>query len=74
MECKWGFFVVLMLRLREQIYVNCETAAERLRSQLAQFLSIMVSQTQSKEVNTFWLSFFLLAVCLSLCLCIRLCV
>ncbi|BFZ22115.1 hypothetical protein BsWGS_25154 [Bradybaena similaris] len=38
-------------KLREQIYVNCETAAERLRSQLAQFLSIMVSQTQSKELQ-----------------------
>ncbi|CAG5119096.1 unnamed protein product, partial [Candidula unifasciata] len=37
--------------LREQICVNCQTAAGRLRSQLAQFLSIMVSQTQSKELQ-----------------------
>ncbi|XP_005100351.2 microtubule-actin cross-linking factor 1 [Aplysia californica] len=38
-------------RLREQMYVHSETSAKRLRSQILQFLPIMVANTQPKELS-----------------------
>ncbi|CAL1534640.1 unnamed protein product [Lymnaea stagnalis] len=37
--------------LREQMHVNSTTTANRLRSHLMQFLSLMISQTQSRDLQ-----------------------
>lgn len=45
------YLCLFVIRLRKQVYILGETTANKLKSQLIQFFSIMVSQTQPREVG-----------------------